>query len=313
MATPVYLFTGFLDSGKTTLIKDTLSDEQFMEGIDRTLVICLEQGENTYTEEFLDAHNTFIEFADSLMELTPEKLTELDTVYHPNQVFIEMNGTEKIPEEFFENMPSFLPIVQILTTVDASTFSLYVNAMRGMMYENLRFSDTVIVNRCTEDTDGRMLRGNIKAINNKAQIFYEGNFGEQVILKSGTLPFDINADLIDIKDDDYGLWYMDAAENPQKYDGKKITIRGKFAERLKGYKHTFIMGRQAMVCCANDTSLCGVTVTGVDVSQLKKNEWLEITGTLKCVPVDNGMETVVLYAESSRRYKGPADEYVYFS
>ena len=43
MAAPVYLFTGFLDSGKTTLIKDTMNDEQFMEGAGRTLILCFEQ------------------------------------------------------------------------------------------------------------------------------------------------------------------------------------------------------------------------------------------------------------------------------
>ena len=48
MATPVYLFTGFLDSGKTTLIKDTLSDPNFMEGVSRTLIVCFEQGEEEY-------------------------------------------------------------------------------------------------------------------------------------------------------------------------------------------------------------------------------------------------------------------------
>ena len=95
---PVYLFTGFLDSGKTTLIKDTLNDPGFMEGTDRTLIICLEQGEVSYDEKFLDEHNTFIEFLDASTELTEEKMHELDTIYHPDQVFIEYNGTESVSE-----------------------------------------------------------------------------------------------------------------------------------------------------------------------------------------------------------------------
>ena len=54
MASPVYVFTGFLDAGKTTLIKDTLNDPQFMEGVSRTLIICLEQGEVSYDEKWLE-------------------------------------------------------------------------------------------------------------------------------------------------------------------------------------------------------------------------------------------------------------------
>ena len=152
-------------------------------------------------------------------------------------------------------MPSYWPLVQILTTVDATTFEIYINAMRSLLFEQLRYSDTIIVNRCTEDMSGSMLRGNIKAINRKAQIYYEGKFGEAANLKSGLLPFDINADIIDIKDDDFGLWYMDAVENPDKYNEKEIILRGAYAEDIPGYTQTFVLGRRAMVCCAQDTSL----------------------------------------------------------
>lgn len=310
---PVYLFTGFLDSGKTTLIKDTLNDPGFMEGTDRTLILCFEQGENSYDEKFLDEHNAFIEFFDASTELTPEKMHELDTIYHPDQVFIEYNGTEVVSETLLKEMPPFWPLVQILTTVDATTFELYINAMRSMLFEQLRWSDTIIVNRCTPDMSGSMLRGNIKAINRRAQIYYEGAFGEPVELKNGLLPFDINADVIDISDDDYGLWYMDAAENPDKYDGKHIIIRGMYAENIPGYKQTFVLGRRAMVCCAQDTSLCGITVTNVKIWEMQIGDWVEVEGKLKTIPVEGGGKTVVLYADRIARYEKPADEYVTFS
>lgn len=310
---PVYLFTGFLDSGKTTLIKDTLNDPGFMEGTDRTLILCFEQGENSYDEKFLDEHNAFIEFFDASTELTPEKMHELDTIYHPDQVFIEYNGTEVVSETLLKEMPPFWPLVQILTTVDATTFELYINAMRSMLFEQLRWSDTIIVNRCTPDMSGSMLRGNIKAINRRAQIYYEGAFGEPAELKNGLLPFDINADVIDISDDDYGLWYMDAAENPDKYDGKQIILRGMYAENIPGYKQTFVLGRRAMVCCAQDTSLCGITVTNVKIWEMQIGDWVEVEGKLKTIPVEGGGKTVVLYADRIARYEKPADEYVTFS
>ena len=313
MPAPVYLFTGFLDSGKTTLIKDTLNDPSFMEGTDRTLIICLEQGEVSYDEEFLDAHNTFIEFLDASTQLTTEKMRELDTIYHPSQVFIEYNGTEVVSETLLNGMPEFWPLVQILTTVDATTFELYVNAMRSMLFEQLRWSDTIIVNRCNETISGSMLRGNIKAINNRAQIYYEGNFGEPAQLKGGLLPFDINAKVIDIKDDDYGLWYMDATEDPDKYEGKEIILRGYYAENIPGYKQTFVMGRRAMVCCAADTSLCGITVTGVKIWEIKIGDWVEVQGILKTVPVENNLKTLVLYANRIAKYHQPKDEFVTFS
>lgn len=313
MAAPVYLFTGFLDSGKTTLIKDTLSDPNFMEGVSRTLIVCFEQGEEEYSESWLEEHQTFIEYVDDADTFTVEKMRELDTIYNPSQVFIEWNGTMAVPSAILSDMPDFWPLVQILTPVDASTFNTFMGPLRQMMYEQLKYSDTVICNRCTEDTSGSMLRGNIKAINSRAQIFYEGAFGEAVQLKDNGLPFNINDPLIDIKDDDYGLWYMDAVEDPEKYDGKEIILRGFYAESIPGYKQTFILGRRAMVCCAADTSLCGITVTQVKINEMKLNDWYEVQGHLKTIPTENGMKTCVLYANRISTYHKPENEYVTFS
>ena len=44
MEIPVYLFTGFLDSGKTSFIQDTISDPDFLAD-EKTLLIACEEGE----------------------------------------------------------------------------------------------------------------------------------------------------------------------------------------------------------------------------------------------------------------------------
>lgn len=313
MAAPIYIFSGFLDSGKTSLILDTLSDEGFMESDSRTLILSFEEGEEEYDREFLKEHNAFLVQMDDIEELTVEKALELDTLYHPTQIFVEYNGSQPLNNDVFLGIRDFWPVVQILSTVDATTFSLYVNNMRSMLFEQLRYSDCVIVNRCTEDTDAIMIRGNIKAMNRAARIFYEGDHGEPANLKGGVLPFDINAEVIDIKDDDYGLWYMDAIEEPSKYNEKTIILRGQFDQKLKGYESSFIMGRKAMVCCDKDTSSCGITVTGITLDGLEKDQWLEVKGILRTVPVEEGGETLVLYAKEARYYNGPEDPYVYFN
>ncbi len=313
MASPIYIFSGFLDSGKTSLILDTLSDEGFMESDSRTLILSFEEGEEEYDREFLKEHNAFLVQMDDIEELTVEKALELDTLYHPTQVFVEYNGSQPLNNDVFLGIRDFWPVVQILSTVDATTFSLYVNNMRSMLFEQLRYSDCVIVNRCTEDTDAIMIRGNIKAMNRAARIFYEGEHGQPANLKGGVLPFDINAEVIDIKDDDYGLWYMDAIEDPSKYNEKTIILRGQFDQKLKGYESSFIMGRKAMVCCDKDTSSCSITVTGITLDGLEKDQWLEVKGILRTVPVEEGGETLVLYAKEARYYNGPEDPYVYFN
>ena len=50
MEIPVYLFTGFLDSGKTKFIQETLEDVNFNNGEKILLVVC-EEGEEEYNED----------------------------------------------------------------------------------------------------------------------------------------------------------------------------------------------------------------------------------------------------------------------
>ncbi|MDY5252072.1 MAG: GTP-binding protein [Erysipelotrichaceae bacterium] len=313
LETPIYLFTGFLDSGKTTLIKDTLEDPTFNSDDPTTLIICLEQGEEEYSEEYLALYHAEIEYLDSSVYLDNAKLKTYCAMYHPTQIFIECNGLESITEIVTKELDEQFPIAQIITTIDATTFTSYMNNMRSYMYEQIRYSDLIIFNRCTSDSSKNALRGSIKAVNKKAFIAYEGNYGEQIELKKEELPFDINADIIDISDDDYGIWYMDALENPDKYDQKKVRIKGMFLESIPNYHNTFIMGRKAMVCCGNDLQSLTFTVTGVKVSEMQLNDWLEIEGEFKAIPLEDGEKTLVLYASLARFYHQPDEPLVYFS
>ena len=56
---PVYVFTGFLDSGKTKFIQDTLSDSRFNNG-ERTLLLVFEEGEEEYDFSTYPHQNVFL-------------------------------------------------------------------------------------------------------------------------------------------------------------------------------------------------------------------------------------------------------------
>ena len=88
---------------------------------------------------------------------------------------------------------------------------------------------------------------------------------------------------------------------------------GAYAEDIPGYHQSFVMGRRAMVCCQADTSLCGITVTGVKINEMKKDDWYKVKGKLKTVDLQGGGKTVVLYADAINCYTAPQDPYVYFS
>ena len=73
---PVYLFTGFMDSGKTSLIKDTLFEQGFAkEG--KSLVICCEDGDAEFTDEELEKNKEELSNKDALISEMDNEIKRL--------------------------------------------------------------------------------------------------------------------------------------------------------------------------------------------------------------------------------------------
>ena len=259
METPVYLINGFLESGKTNFIKVTLEDPEFING-DRILLLVCEEGEEEYDEEKFRKKNIFVEYIESREDYNTEKLNELNAEYHPDKIIVELNGVWQMQEVLEMQMPAGWTTVQLITMVDATTFMNYINNMRSLIMEQIKYSDTVIFNRCTKDTRKTDIRRIIKPVNRKAQIIYESIDGTDMSAEEeDELPFDVNADVITIEDDDFGLWYLDILDFPKKYAGKKIRFKAQFYKDAKMSKDAFVPGRFAMQCCANDIGFIGFT------------------------------------------------------
>lgn len=314
MTVPVYLFTGFLESGKTTLIKETLLDPNFTSD-EKTLLLVCEEGVEEFDDEFLNKTNSAIVSIAKETDISYEFLKKCDSMIEPDRVLIEFNGIWNLNNFLDVEYPFEWLLVQILSTVDASTFEVYLGNMRSMIYEQLLHSETIIFNRCDVDTKKLYLRNNVKAINKGAQIIYETRDGKIVELGDDELPFDIQADVIYIEDKDYGLWYMDAMEHSSKYDGKKICIEGKVVSTsVEGIANAFVLGRYAMVCCADDTSLIGLLCHYEKASELIPEEWVKVTAHIK-VEYDTEYQgdVPILYVTEITSIQPLEDELVYFN
>lgn len=313
MAVPVYLFTGFLESGKTTLICNTLLDEGFNDG-EKTLLICCEEGVEAYEAKMLESTYTNIVWVDREEDLTADLLVEFDRLYEPDRVMIEFNGMWSVNHFLEMEMPLDWLLVQILTTIDAKTFTAYMNNMRSIMFDQLFASEVVIFNRCEPEMKKSFLRSNIKAINKSAQLIYEMVDGSINSLQDDELPFDVTASFIDLADDDYGLWYMDALENPAKYQGKTIRFKGKVMRRPQDDETIYVIGRLAMVCCAEDMQLIGLMVKSEHAEQMVDGDWLILKAQIEVIYDDEyGGNVPFLIEESYERCRPMQDEIVSFS
>ncbi len=316
---PVFIINGFLESGKSTLIQETLYDKEFMNG-GKTLIVLCEEGEVEYDPEEMRKIQTEILVPETQEQLNAEFLEHCRKVNNPDRVLIEFNGTWQLGSFLQTPMPGGWETVQILTLVDAQTFNNYWNNMRSVMGEQLRYSDTVIVNRCTAATDKGMIRRAVKPLNRKASIMYEPLPGEELGAEDEMPPFDISGTPIVIEDDDFGIWYMDALEHPDHYKGKLVCFKGMVYRDRSCKKGSFIPGRMAMACCANDMSfigfLCHVNAAFESLVQFvpKQKKWVKVTAEVQYeYRQEYRAEGPVLTAKEIEPAAAPEAEVVYFS
>lgn len=315
MGVPVYLFTGFLESGKTTIIKDTLLDPDFNTGEKTALFVC-EEGEEEYDEAFLKQTNSILIEVDVLEDLNYSLMRKVACEHEVDRVMIEFNGMWSVTQFLDEvEFPMDWLLVQILSSVDASSFQVYINNMRSLMYEQLRHSEMILINRCDENCDKLYYRNNIKAFNKIAQIIYEDLNGQMSQITSDDLAFDLSSNEIEINDDDYGLWYMDIMEFPEKYAGKYVTIKAKVISNVvKDIPRAMVVGRHAMVCCGDDLELLGLLVHYSKARDYIKDDWVKIRALIALEYDDHHKQNVaILYAKEVKLVDAMEDGLVYYN
>ena len=222
MDIPVYLIAGFLDSGKTGFINGILRDGFAEE--DRTLLICCEEGELEYDPRVLG--NVFTYTVDEQSQLTPELFKKLEKQYRPKQVIIEYNGMWMIEPLYRDSLPANWILYQIMCLVDARSFEMYVKNMGQLMMEKISNADMLIFNHCNEELRAQLRSRNLRMVNRRADIYLENEDGtSEEYVTPEMSPFDLSDGHLDVPDDDYGVWYVDMMDNPDRYDG--VTVRYK--------------------------------------------------------------------------------------
>lgn len=310
---PVYMFLGFLESGKTTFASETLIERGFTEGEPTLLLVC-EEGIEEYDEEYLKGQNIHVEYIDE-DNLTTDHLLELQDKYNPTRVMIEYNGTWKMDKLMSIRVPKGWTIVQVISFVNSETFDVYMQNMKSMMMEQLSTSDMIIFNRCDENTKKAEYRRSIRAVNRRAQVIFENKDGlADVEEEEIELPYDIKKSVIELEDEDFGIFYIDACDNPDKYVGKKITFKGMVHLPKEYGPNEFVPGRFAMTCCADDIAFIGFKCYSDKVKYLKDRQWVMVTGVIEkeYYPEFEG-EGPVIKATKIDTAKAAKEELVYFN
>lgn len=310
---PIYLITGFLESGKTTFLNFTLEQEYFeIDG--KTLLVLCEEGEEEYDLEALKARNTVVEIIEKEEDFTTERLTAMEIIHQPERVVIEYNGMWLVSNLEKMELPSGWGIEQQITCVDAGTFQMYMANMKSIFMDMVRSTDMVVFNRCKEEDPLPSYRRGIKVANQRAEVIFEDDQGELDDIFQDEMPFDVNAPIIDILPEDYGIWFVDAMDNPETYVGKVVKFKGRALKPRGMGSKFFVPGRTAMTCCADDTTFLGYVCKSAYAPKIREGAWVEVTAR---VALENRMEYqgegIVLYAEDVQLCDPLEEEMVYFN
>ena len=275
---PVYAFTGFLDSGKTKFIQETLEDPRFNAG-ERTLVLIFEEGEEEYDLSTYPHKNVYLETLDQ-QTVTEAQLAALEKKYRAERVVAELNGMQLVAD-LYNRFPRNWVIAQEVMFADATTFNAYNSNMRNLVMDKLMGAQMVVFNRLTPGEDTMPLHKLARAANRRIDILYDYTDGTTKFDDvQDPLPFDINAPVIQIKDEDYALWYRDVTEEPEKYVGKTVCFKAQVAMLRRQKEGMFAPGRFVMTCCVEDIQFCGIPCRYADSKSLASRAWVQVTAKI---------------------------------
>lgn len=279
--TPVYLFLGFLESGKTKFIQETLEDPRFSSG-EKTLLLVCEEGEEEYeTIRFANAENVDLVVIDDKEDLNEGHFAELQLKYGADRIVVEYNGMWEL-NDFFNAMPEGWMINQIMTFFDARTFLNYNANMRQLVYDKVVNTQLVVFNRYNDSMDKMELHKIVRAITRRADIVYEREDGKADFDDiEDPLPFDIDAPVIEIEDRDYAFFYRDLTENLEAYIGKTVKFLGIVATDKRLDATDIVVGRHIMTCCEADIQYCGLACVLPEEMNLKTRDWIRVTAKVE--------------------------------
>ena len=276
---PVYLFTGFLEAGKTKFIQETLEDRRFCNG-ERTLLLVCEEGEEEYAPDQFADKSVFIRIVEEQSQLTSENLSRWVSETKAERVVIEYNGMWML-DLLYSAMPEGWMVYQEFLFADSTTFLSYNSNMRQLVYDKLKSCELVVFNRFNGTMDKMEYHKIVRAVSRRCDIAYEyvGGKVEYDDIQD-PLPFDLNAPIVEIGDDDYAEWYRDMSEEPKKYEGKTVRFKCRALVRKKLPEKTFIVGRHVMTCCVEDIQFAGLVCQWDGADTVQDDSWMILTAKI---------------------------------
>ena len=275
MEQTIYLINGFLESGKTTFIKEFLDQEYFYTDRANLLIVC-EEGDEVYGKSFCQAHNVIIKTLESEKEFTVSNIKKMAMEIHPERIIVEFNGMWDI-DHILEQW-DFWQIFEI-TILDAQVFEIYSRNLKSLMINQIRNADMTVFRSC-DGKENKLAdyRRSIRAVNPRTNFVFKTENGEIMPRLDEDLPYDMNHNLIVLPDADFGIFYIDVTEYVKRYVGKRVCFRGYI---YKKKQNMLLIGWPAMTCCMQDITVFAFICDTAEAENFKTQQWVRTEGMIK--------------------------------
>ena len=271
----IYFVNGFLEAGKTTFVKELLSQDYFDTG-EKTLVLLCEDGSEEYTADFCREHHLTVEMIEDEEAFTDEKLKEVEEKTNPERIIIEFNGMWN-PEHRLDYWSG--EQIMMIVIIDAATFELYLNNMKPYVKQQITNAYMTVFRSC-DGKENRLAsyRRSIRALNPQTNFVFKNKDGEMNPRLDEDLPYNIQANRIELTEETFGIFYIDAMEYVIRYKDKIVSFTGKI---FKKREHTLLIGRKALTCCSEDLTTFAFICDARDLDEFDEHEWVRVDGQIK--------------------------------
>lgn len=282
MKLPVYLFAGFLDGGKSTLLRHKVEQGEIPTDGPSLLLLC-ENGQTGFSPDWCQRYEITPLRIKEPAELTPAAVGSALQAAPYQRVLVEYNGMWDF---------SLLFRVFAQPTADGSLFAVakyacYHSALFPAFAKNLsdltlgqlRSCDQVFLNRMSPETEHKAYYDQVRKFTGRAEIHYQHTDGTEQVDDTdyGTL-YSMDSQPIHIPDAAFAFFCYDLNLHPTRYNGKTVQLRGKVALDPPS---SFLLGRTVLRYSIHDAAYQGLRCHAGLLPMPEADQWVTVTAVLR--------------------------------
>ncbi len=251
---------GFKGAGKTSYISDcVLNDFFYKDG--KTLILCLEQGRENYDTEALRKRNAFVSYYDGAQEIGSFCAGQIRE-HQPDRIYVEMNTKYPSARESF---PDEMKVTSAVTWIDWETLDRYFDIHRQRFGQMVAESQQITFRGCPSKELLAPYSQAFRLMNHKASYLRQDPMGFHEKAFDLFVPYSLDAETITITENEYLIFWLDAADHPEHYEGKTLCFTDPLELRFSDEKrpkssndqaaadsNSWSAGRIVMTCCMAD-------------------------------------------------------------